>query len=106
MGHDLDAYAELKAERDFALMKWKHFEQLAQKLQDQLSELSEQFAWRNPGLDRPDARCLGAVVNDQGVLTTELLSFALGPVWKYDESGDLIDDELVTHWMPLPEPPK
>lgn len=109
MGHDLDAYADLKSERDFERMMRNKFEQLAATLQSELAALKAAHAWikTSERLPADDARVLALVVDDTGTEQVEIVDFlACVPAFLFADGTESIDDEIVMSWMPLPVRPR
>lgn len=108
MGHDLDAYADLKSERDFAVERRNHFEQLAKTLQTELDALKAAHTWIKTSERMPDndARKVLVMICGKGSKRVEFADYYYRH-WSIGDDGyDLEEYETVTHWMPQPEPPK
>ena len=107
MGHDLDAYADLKSERDFAVERRNHFEQLAKTLQTELDALKAAHTWIKTSERMPELHSSVLGVDHHG--DVELLDFIPAfrgePYFRYT-NGHRDVARSVSAWMPLPEPPK
>ena len=107
MGHDLDAYADLKSERDFAVERRTHFEQLAKTLQTELDALKAAHTWIKTSERMPELHSSVLGVDHHG--DVELLDFIPAfrgePYFRYT-NGHRDVARSVSAWMPLPEPPK
>lgn len=92
-------------------------EQKAQQLQAELDALKAAHAWIKPSKRMPDPEVVVLVVSTQDyaegeVCTAKCYTSPSGAlVWEHyssetGEAGMDIESRYVTHWQPLPEPPK
>jgi len=75
------------------------------EVQAELAVLKAAHAWIKPTdrLPADDARVLALVVDVNGAELIEIVNFiACVPQWRFDYGNELIDDEIVVGWMPLP----
>lgn len=107
MGHDLDAYADLKSERDFERLMRNKFEQLATNLQSELATLKAAHAWikTSERLSELNTPVLG--IDERGDIDVlECVPTGCGGTeWQY-VTGHHGSVGAVTHWMPLPVRPR
>ena len=81
----------------------------SQSIQDELDALKAAHAWiktsdRTPDVADGDCRDVLAVINGEVMVLNYTKDDSVFP-W-VDEHSSLYHDSDVTHWQPLPEPPK